>query len=1207
MKYNTYGKPIPSTLLLSLPFSNGMMPVAGTTATKITDSFTDISEVQCKTWKYIQDAEGQIIRNPCYDYLLPLVEFVVGSEGRFRMNANPIETQNINGEFYKEYTLYSIETQLQDINLVDLAVNLGTNYSREYFDENLNPLGIPIQNVRAYIEDASDDISSEDYYELGLLNIIEKEYLAKKGWSIGYVKPSVAALRGRQFDIDTQDVYSFLTQEFAKAYKAKVTFNRFNKTINIYPIADIGKTINVEFSFRNLMNSVTITPQSDTIYTRFRVAGNNDSTSIIYYNFGSEYIEDLNYLISSGVIKNPLKDKYLSYIDYKNSRRDEYAESFRKIRELQAMIDTITDLVPIDEVTSSWNAYSLEELIVEKGKFEQIVIYIESMYLNGEVPLASPDYDTYQSIKLAILPAINEEIERQEAGSVVEYKPFDYSTAWDLYGISELEIKQKNYENQCEILAQSGYNVPWTSESKHTEEAHNRQYEDYLKYQKYIEEIQVRLDDLNAQVEILETELSEAKDLQTQIIVDVDIHNESFGFTSEELLALSILYVDTDFKDPSVEVIDASNFDEVISCAKELYLSAKEQLEIESQPQWTYSIDSDNPYYNEVIAPILENAELGDLLYLELDNNLKTKQRIIKESYELIDQNDISYSIEFSNMTKCYGSADDFRFLLNSSNSSSRNSISKSESNYIQQVANSAASNILVQYLQTGTVGGVVVTPGTGGSGSGFGPGGNISISGLTNSQLVELADKLSGLVEGTLDLDTLDVRYATIEQLNAVSIKTQTIEADLGSFKKVTADDLEAKTASIGILNADIANIHQIFAGNIGSGTVQAFHISGENAVFEDAVIKDAAIDTINANKINAGTLNTNQVTIQSEDGGIQIVDNTQQWTDSDGNVRMQAGRDASGNFNFAVFGTDGETVYIDENGIHDAAVPDGLIVNDMVSDSASINAHKLDIESLFTVINEDDTYTLNSSKIWIDTENQALGAKLTSLTSDVGSLTTEIEATNGRIDTVITETKNTTDELNTKITQTTVTVEEHTTSIQDITTTQQGLSVEISEVRQQSDMINLLVRRDEESSELIMTPEALDAIARDINFSASNALSTIVVGSDGSSLMTQTENGWVYNIGNIKDSVDNYNSYIHIGEYDAAPCIELGQLKNDFKLRITNTEIQFMEGDYKTAYFSNQKLYVEQAEIFNELQFGDFIWKKRHRGNMGLLWIGE
>lgn len=448
---------------------------------KLDDKFTDISEISCKTYKYVDEETEygfEKVLNPCYGYLLPLVEFYVNDIGRFRLNTNPTEYQSADGEFYKEYTIYSIETQLQDLNLVDLIVNAGTDYSREYYEENLDPLGIPIKNVRAYISNPSNDKTSDEYYELGLLNIIEKEYLVKKGWKIGYVKPTVAAMRGRQFEIDNQDVYSFLTQDFAKAYKAKVLFDRFTKTVNVYPIEDIGKTVNVEFSFKNLMNNITVTPQKTEIFTRFRVSGNNDDTSIVYYNFGSEYIENLSYLIDNGILLNPIKDKYLSYLEYKDTRRDEYAETFREQKRINSAIANITDLVPVDEASTNWNSYSLDELKVEKGKFEQIKAYIESMYtVDGVVlvPVSSPDYDTYQSIVYAILPAIEQEIERQEAGSVVEYEPYDYSTAWELFGISELEAKQKNYQNQCEILEQSGYGEPWTQESGHDQGSHDRQ------------------------------------------------------------------------------------------------------------------------------------------------------------------------------------------------------------------------------------------------------------------------------------------------------------------------------------------------------------------------------------------------------------------------------------------------------------------------------------------------------------------------------------------------------------------------------------------------------------------------------------------------------------------------------------------------------------------------------------------------------------
>lgn len=70
--------------------------------------------------------------------------------------------------------------------------------------------------------------------------------------------------------------------------------------------------------------------------------------------------------------------------------------------------------------------------------------------------------------------------------------------------------------------------------------------------------------------------------------------------------------------------------------------------------------------------------------------------------------------------------------------------------------------------------------------------------------------------------------------------------------------------------------------------------------------------------------------------------------------------------------------------------------------------------------------------------------------------------------------------------------------------------------------------------------------------------------------------------------------------------PCLELGEGDSTFKVFITNTELRFVEGSSVPAYISNQKLYIEKAEILNELQFGDFVWKIRENGNMGLVWKG-
>lgn len=68
--------------------------------------------------------------------------------------------------------------------------------------------------------------------------------------------------------------------------------------------------------------------------------------------------------------------------------------------------------------------------------------------------------------------------------------------------------------------------------------------------------------------------------------------------------------------------------------------------------------------------------------------------------------------------------------------------------------------------------------------------------------------------------------------------------------------------------------------------------------------------------------------------------------------------------------------------------------------------------------------------------------------------------------------------------------------------------------------------------------------------------------------------------------------------------PCIEIGSNANTFKMVITNTKIMFIEGSHMPAYISNDSLHIDKAVIDNELSIGEFVWKKRANGNVGLIW---
>ena len=207
----------------------------------------------------------------------------------------------------------------------------------------------------------------------------------------------------------------------------------------------------------------------------------------------------------------------------------------------------------------------------------------------------------------------------------------------------------------------------------------------------------------------------------------------------------------------------------------------------------------------------------------------------------------------------------------------------------------------------------------------------------------------------------------------------------------KAEIDDLKANTAEIKILNAEFANIKTLVNGNLTSDNILAFHITSDKVTMEDAFIKDAMIDTVNAAKINAGQLNTNMVSIGSSDGSMLINGSTQQFKDKNGNVRIQIGKDSTGDFTFVLYGEDGEGQIINQNGITASAVGDGLIVNDMINDNAAISGGKLDISSVIAKINEDNSTTIQSSKIFLDQEKQSLEVAFGSLKTHVDTIQNE------------------------------------------------------------------------------------------------------------------------------------------------------------------------------------------------------------------------
>lgn len=549
-------------------------------------------------------------------------------------------------------------------------------------------------------------------------------------------------------------------------------------------------------------------------------------------------------------------------------------------------------------------------------------------------------------------------------------------------------------------------------------------------------------------------------------------------------------------------------------------------------------------------------------------------------------------------------------------------------------------------------------------------------------------------LASETVKTKDLEANYAKIHDLNVTNEKVYNLDATFAEFKDATAErlkttegiieNLDTKYASIQRMDVAEGNIEDLESktgkidtlifGEASGNSMQASFANAVIALLGSAWIKSAMIESVNADKITGDIVITEDLEVISEDGHIVIQNGVIQVLDDNKNVRVQLGKDASNNYSITIWDADGNKMF-DAGGITANAIKSDIIVNNMVSATADIDASKLNISSLFDVINNDGTKTIKAAKIHLDAEGRSLEAGFNSLTTEVDGLQNEVSSQGSRL--AIMEDKITSEvwkqdidtaknelgeEINTLSTEhsaleqtvggMSATVSEHTTTLAGkadnaavaaVNTKVSELEISLSGFR------STVSETYATKTDLADTQESLDtthALAESTNDSVVEAqssiqqlvdsISSLVTDGNGTSLMTQTEEGWTFSTASIQNSVNTVSEmldtlvndvgdmdstvgilqrsvadlgvtaeYIHIGTYDDEPCIELGESDSDFKLIITNTRILFMEGSSAPAYITKQSLHITKAVIEEEIQQGQFVWKVRQNGNMGLMWI--
>lgn len=161
-----------------------------------------------------------------------------------------------------------------------------------------------------------------------------------------------------------------------------------------------------------------------------------------------------------------------------------------------------------------------------------------------------------------------------------------------------------------------------------------------------------------------------------------------------------------------------------------------------------------------------------------------------------------------------------------------------------------------------------------------------------------------------------------------------------------------------------------------INSNHIQAGTIVAGSTIIANGAIGNAQISKVSADKLDAGVVDTSKVTISGANGNLKLRGNRLQVFEGIGTKQFE--RVALGDVNndgsiygLRVRGRDGQTILYDENGVYREGITDGSINNDKIAGDANIDGGKLNIHSVITNINENNTGTIHGTKIDIDGES--------------------------------------------------------------------------------------------------------------------------------------------------------------------------------------------------------------------------------------------
>lgn len=826
------------------------------------------------------NVDGKRVKSNGYDDLEVYMNLYLEDIGCFQMQ-HP-STENDGSHETKTVTAYSLEREFMDKDFVGFKINTGETDSFEYLAaDNLREDGMAKEYVVFYRPDKKD---------LSLMHLVLEKM---PGWSAddGDIDDELWNVK-LSFSEDNINLYALLTSTIAPKAECIFMFDTLHRKIKA-----IGKKkldsyryeTNVFIGYRNLAQSVSVSVDEDSVYTRFNCEG-ADSLKLNDWNYNDSRIFDISYFTREPYMSSSLQEKVKKWVKWREDNRETFAELSKRRAAKNEEIYELKYRVPNDaDAYKQWDNMKKDALTKNLNYYYsllgpmQLAVDPDPQYTTDAdgkqkyVPWKKSDgsvdherylaeqkklldankvssYYSYYEIITYVIPNIEIAIVNYDITKTDEKKSYvkGYEEDWKLYGTEEIEGRRKDYLNRLETLKQ--YEKPWnelTDEEKkgyagnEKEGWYKTQHEEYVKIKTAIGDentpgtLLYEQKQLNAQLKVKNDELNAIDAERNPYVTNATLDNPNFGFTEKEKVVINTLFHDTDYQNENIVSVSTNTVQDKIDVEKELYDDCVKKLSEVSQPQITFTTNMDNLLRLPEFAAWNDDFVLLKYIRLGIKDDYSVKLRLIGITWNPCEVTP-DITVEFCNMiTSRSGRSDLTQLLDNDGQGASKNAISIGVNN----------SNSVQEYV-SGLLDAIVNNGLFKGGGSGTGTGG----SSILNKENMDL---LNNLFNGYFNFHKLDV-----DNLNV----------DKGSFNEIFAKYIDTDLIKTHTAIVDVLRSQQIITQEISASTgkftdyLTGVHIKGDviegNTIVADKLVLRGSKDSLMYQMNNLGDLDVTKLT---------------------------------------------------------------------------------------------------------------------------------------------------------------------------------------------------------------------------------------------------------------------------------------------------------------------------------------------------------